>query len=122
MSWGNSELIKVFNRLGVCASSDTLQRHIQGTTQQSIRSGLLQDMNCNLLTGFTIDNIDFMHSYSQVFSGNQQLSWHDTTIQAVQCKPSLDKLYSNKALIPGTRRTHALLSPMGTPDHTFHYL
>ncbi len=118
---GSSELIKVFNHLGVCVSfdtlHDTLQCHIQGTTQRSISKGLLQDIiNCNLFTVFTVDNIDFMHSYSQVFSGNQQLSSHGTTVQAVQCKPSLDKLYSNKSLTPGTRRTHALLSPMATPD------
>ena len=113
---GSSELIKVFNRLGVCVSSDTLLRHIQGTTQRFMSNGLLQDMNCNLLTVFTVDNIDFMHSYSQVFSGNQQLSWHGTTLQAVQCKPSLDKLYSNKGLTPGARRTHALLSPVTTPE------
>ena len=97
-------------------SLDTLLRHIQGTTQHLTNCGLLQDMNCNLLTVFTVDNIDFMHSYAQVFSGNQQLSWHGTTLQAVQCKPLLDESYSNKGVTPGTRRLHALLSPVNSPD------
>ena len=77
---GSSELIKVFNRLGICVSIDTLQRHIQGTIQHLTSHGLLQGMNYNFLTVFTVDNVDFMHSYAQVFNGNQQLSWHGTTL------------------------------------------
>ena len=41
-------------------------------------------------TAFTVasaDNGDFLHSYVRVYRGNQQLSWHSTTIQAVQSQP-----------------------------------
>ena len=111
---GGSELIKIFNHLGICVSMDTLLRHIQGTTQHLNEAGLLHDLDCNLLTVFTYDNIDFMHSYAQVFSGNQQVSWHGTTLQAVQCKPSVCD--SVTRLRPGSRRSHALLSPYNSPD------
>ncbi len=57
---GGSELIKIFNHLGICVSMDTLLRHIQGTTQHLNETGLLHDLDCNLLTVFTYDNIDFM--------------------------------------------------------------
>ena len=40
----NGGLIKVFNSLGVCVSSDALQRHIHRTTQQSISNKLQQDI------------------------------------------------------------------------------
>ena len=113
---GSSELIKVFNRLGICVSFDTLLRHIQGTVQHLNKHRLLHGMNSNLITVFTMDNIDFMHSYAQVFSGNQQLSWHGTTVQAIQCKPSLDVSSSNKGVASGRRRLHALLSPINSPD------
>jgi len=93
---GSTELIRVFNQLGVCVSFDTLLRHIQGTVQHLNNHGMLQGLDCNHLTVFTMDNIDFMHSYAQVFSGNQQLSWHGTTLQAVQCKPSADSSHFNK--------------------------
>ena len=110
---GSLELIKVFNQLGICVSIDTLLRHIQNTVQHVTSNGLLQGTNYSQLTLFTMDNIDFMHSYAQVFSGNQKLSWHGTTLQAVQCKPSLN---SQKDTPTSRRRSHALLSPMNSPD------
>ena len=112
---GNSELIRTFNRLGVCVSQDTLLRRIRGTVQHITRHGLLHGMNYSCLTVFTMDNIDFLHSYAQVFSGNQQLSWHGTTIQAVQCKPSACTSMTQNV---GLRRAHALLSPMNSPTQS----
>ena len=48
------------------------------------------------------DNLDFLHSYARVYSGNQQLSWHGTTIQAVQPQPSVltDSYVSNCPGLP----------------------
>ena len=37
-----------------------------------------------MLTIFSMDNIDFLKSHAQVYCGNQKLSWHGTTIQAIQ--------------------------------------
>ena len=110
---GGSELIKIFNRFGVCASYDTLLRHIQGTVQHLRQNGLLHGINCNNITFFSFDNVDFLHSSAQVFCGRQQLSWHGTTVQAIQSKPSLDTPSSR-------RRSHALLSPTSSPDKAAH--
>ena len=67
-----------------------------------------------------------MHSHAQVFAGNQHLSWHGTTIQAVQAKPS----HSTKSSDPfptqtcteytTRRRPHEFLSPMPSPDKGAH--
>ena len=38
----------------------------------------------NAITIISTDNIDFLHSYAQVFCGKQTSSWHGTTVQAVQ--------------------------------------
>ena len=109
---GSAELVKIFNRLGVCVSFDTLLRHIQGKVEEVRCKGLLQGLDPRVLTMFTVDNIDFLHSHAQVFSGNQHLSWHGTTVQAVQPKPSLQT-----SACPSTRRrSHALLSPYNSPD------
>ena len=78
---GSAELLKIFNRLGVCVSFDTLSRHIQTTVEEINDKGLLQGLDPNALTMFSLDNIDFLHSNAQVFCGNQQLSWHGTTVQ-----------------------------------------
>ena len=80
----STDLIQILNRLGVCSSMDTLLRHIQQTVELSRSKGLLQDLATSKFTVFSVDNIDFLHSHAQVFCGNQHLSWHGTTIQAVQ--------------------------------------
>ena len=84
---GSAELIKIFNRLGVCVSNDTLLRHIQQNVQQMKSKGIFQGLDPDIITVFTLDNIVFLHSHAQVFAGNQLLSWHGTTIQAVQANP-----------------------------------
>ena len=42
----------------------------------------------------SIDNIDFLHSYTRVFCGDQKRSWHGTTVQVVQPQPT--KLHVNE--------------------------
>ena len=42
----------------------------------------------NTLTFFSIDNLDFIHSFARVYCGNQVTSWHGTTVQAAQPQPS----------------------------------
>ena len=86
---GSTQLIKVLNRLGVCTSSDTLQRHILATVVESETKGVLQGLHPSVLTVVSMDNIDFLQSYAQGYCGNQHLSWHGTTVQAIQTKPSL---------------------------------
>ena len=34
------------------------------------------------------DNIDFQQSYARVFCGNQESSWHSTSVQAAEPLPS----------------------------------
>lgn len=85
---GSTELVKILNQLGLCASSDTLARYIQ---HKSIN---LDDTMKHCLTpdSFTVvsaDNIDFIHSYARVYKGSSASSWHGTSIQVVQPLPSL---------------------------------
>ena len=111
---GSTELLKILNRLGVCTSSYTLLRHIQTTVQQADMKGILQGLGPSILTVFSVDNIDFMKSYAQVYCGNQQLSWHGTTVQAVQTKPS----HQETAQLPDTtsrRRSRDVVSPHHSP-------
>ena len=81
---GSSELVRTLNRLRVCSSYDTLLRHIQECTKELTEKGILQGMDPSVLTIFSMDNIDFLKSHAQVYCGNQKLSWHGTTIQAIQ--------------------------------------
>ncbi len=42
--------------------------------------------NCFMIA--SADNIDYVHHYARVYCGKQQSSWHGTTVQIVQPKPS----------------------------------
>lgn len=81
--------MKILNRLGICSSSDTLARCIQHRVTERETKGPEQECSRDSITFILADNIDFLHSYAQVFCGNQSSSWHGTTVQAVQPSPSL---------------------------------
>ena len=95
---GSALLVRILNRLGVCASLDTLSRFIQDQVRQSDRKYEHADLHS---TGFTVvsaDNIDFQHSYARVFCGKQASSWHGTSVQAAQPLPSLGLLEVRRVL------------------------
>lgn len=86
---GSTSLVRILNRLGVCASADTLARFIQYkvNTRESITPE-----DTGTFTIISADNIDFLHSYSRVFQGKQTSSWDGTSVQVVQPLPSLEHL------------------------------
>ena len=107
---GSTELIRILNRLGVCASTDTLLRHIN-TVVETDTKGILRELNPAVITLFSMDNIDFLQSHAQVFCGNQQLSWHGTTVQAVQPKPT-HTISASKQAYPLPPTSSPTQSPM----------
>ena len=46
-------------------------------------------MSRKFLTIISADNLDSIHSFSRVYCGNQESSWHGTTVQAVQSQPTV---------------------------------
>lgn len=88
-------LIKMLNRLGACASADTLARYIQQkSAKHTSRTSLC--LNCDNFFIISADNIDFVHSYSRMYRGNNASnSWSGTSIQAVQPLPSLSEQVGN---------------------------
>ena len=86
---GSALLIRLLNRLGVCASLDTLKRFIQ----YKVSSGkTAKSLDPTVFTIVSADNVDFLHSYACVFKGRQSSSWHGTSIQAAQPLPSLSNV------------------------------
>ena len=84
---GSALLIRILNRLGVCASVDTLACFIQDKV--SSENSLSSFLHPESFTIVSADNIDFLHSYARVFKGSKNSSWHGTSVQAVQPLPSL---------------------------------
>ena len=85
---GSSRLIKLLNHLGFCASTDTHSRYVQYRTEKIMKDGLLKGYPDNAFTIASADNLDFIHSYARIYCGNQNSSWHGTTVQLVQPQPS----------------------------------
>ena len=83
---GSATLIQILNRLGVCASADTLSRFIQ-VKANTISPSRIGDLDSDTFTVVSADNIDFLHSYARVYCGSQKSSWHGMTVQAVQPLP-----------------------------------
>ena len=81
---GSTQLVKVLNQLGVCSSADTPARSIQYRVQELKERAPEQDCLPNATRVISTDNIDFLHSYAQIFCEKQTSSWHGTTVQAVQ--------------------------------------
>ena len=81
-------LIKILNRLGVCASADTLSRFVQYKAS-TFSKNKLKSLSPDSFTVVSADNIDFMHSFARVLCGSQTSSWHGTTVQAIQPLPYL---------------------------------
>ena len=88
---GTAFLIHALNKLGICSSLDTLQRHIQSIRliqQRGIRA--VAFFNSSTFTVVSADNIDFLHSFARVFKGGSNSSWHGTTVQLVQPLPGIE--------------------------------
>ena len=121
---GSSRLVRLLNRLGVCASADTHSRYVLYRVQATINDGPLSGYPMHALTLVSLDNLDYVHSFARVFCGLQQSSWHGTTVQFVQPQPlSLHVVHSttcnrqvSQSDIPSAQHLDALPAT-GTP-HT----
>ncbi len=64
-------MVRMFNRLGICASSETALRYVQHRIEKRATEGVMTSAD----------------HYARAYCGKQQLSWHGTTVQIAQPKP-----------------------------------
>ncbi len=78
---GSIRLKTLLNRLGVCASSETHARYVQYRVEMRQRDGPLDGhiLDCPIIV--SADNLDYQQSFACVYSGNQSIGWHGTTVQ-----------------------------------------
>ena len=57
-------------------------------SKRNVERGVITDYPQDAFTLVSPDNLDFVHSYAGVYCEKQQLSWHGTTVQVVQARPS----------------------------------
>ena len=127
---GSIRLKTLLNRLGVCASTETHARYIQYRVEIRQREGPLAGhmLDCPIIV--SADNLDYQQSYSRVYSGNQSISWHGTTVQITLSNSQRPTPMETGADIPQptcrndpisssntslVKRTYSTLSPCKTP-------
>jgi hypothetical protein len=109
---GTQELIQILNRFGLIASADTHARYVDFIVQNTHKHHNI-DFEQFLVASF--DNIDFLRSYAAVYSGDQMRSWHGTTVQVIQPRPTVAS--EERSCVSDTsRKRKAPTSPLQLPS------
>ena len=87
LSGGSTELVKIFNRIGVVASMDTHDRVATYAVKERMSKGIQFELDRNIFTITSVDNIDILQRHAMVSCTQSKRSWHGTSIQAAQPMP-----------------------------------
>lgn len=99
---GSTRLMRLLNYLGACTSPETHAQYVQYQVQRRKDEGPLAGYPDNAFAIVSADNLDFIHSYARVYSGNMQSSLHVTTVQVVQPKLLTLTKDSSVPVVPST--------------------
>ena len=107
---GTQELIQILNPFGTISSGDTHARYVDFIVKNTKHKQ--HNINEDFLVA-SLDNIHFLRGYAAVYCGDQLRSWHGTTIQVIQPKPTTcnDEYLSDL----GLRRKRKAPSPLQLP-------
>ena len=78
------QLLRILNRLGCTSSPDTHGRFVTQHANNQRTNSLWNELAPAAFMVASVDNFDMLQSYAAVYCGNQQCSYHGTTIQIVQ--------------------------------------
>ena len=81
---GSRQLLRILNRLGCVSSPDTHDRFVAQHAEARCQKSIWDELPNNVFTVTSVDNFDMLQSHSAVYCGDQQRSFHGTTVQLVQ--------------------------------------
>ncbi|SMN01636.1 hypothetical protein SPONN_2736 [uncultured Candidatus Thioglobus sp.] len=88
---GNTELVKILNRVGAVACMDTCNRLTTKVVTQRLREGIKRAVICGVISFASIDNIDILQPWSVSVR-----SWHGTSVQIMQPFPQTGTLWEDE--------------------------
>ena len=116
MCGGSRQLLRILNRLGCTSSPDTHDRFVTQHADNQRTCSLWNELSPAAFTVASVDNFDILQSYSAVYCGNQQRSYHGTTVQIVQPSPLLEIHQTNRCT------TTSILPPATISEQDQHHL
>ena len=100
MCGGSRQLLRIFNRLGCTSLPDIHDRFITQQADNQWTCNVWNQLPRAAFTVASVDNFDLQQSYSAVYCGNQQRSYHETTVQIVQPSSLLEIHQNDRIYIP----------------------
>lgn len=111
---GSRKLIKILNQFGAVCSPDTHDRFVTDVACTERQKTVWDHFPMDTLTLASADNFDSLKSHAAVYCGDQQRSYHGTTVQVMQPNPAI-RMHGQTLSLATALKRNLGCSPTNSP-------